>query len=135
MEVETNENIFSQWLNNLDFEFWSTGQHKVGPHDFFEKWAKGEAILLDVRAAEEIDFVTLPFALAIPINQLPKRLNEIPRDKLVATFCSGGDRAGVAFAYLQTLGFDNVRILKATYAQLMEELLPGKLRKLLQGKA
>jgi len=129
------EDIFSQWLNNLDFEFWSTGQHKVAPNGFFEKWAEGKAILLDVRAAQEKDFVALPFALAIPIDELPQRLNEIPRDKLVATFCSGGDRAGVAFAYLQTQGFDNVRILKATYAELMAELLPGKLRKLLQSKA
>ncbi len=129
------EDTFSKWLNNLDFEFWSTGQHKIAPALFFEKWAKGEAVLLDVRAAQEMDFVTLPFALAIPINALPQRLNEIPHDKLVATFCSGGDRAGVAFAYLQTLGFDNVRILKATYAELMGELVPGKLRKLLLSKA
>ena len=129
------ENMFSQWLKNLDFKFWSTNQHKVDPTVFFEKWAKGEAILLDVRAAQEKDFVTLPFALAIPIDELPERLNEIPRDKLVPTFCSGGDRAGVAFAYLQTLGFNNVRILKATYAELMAELLPGKLLKLLQSKA
>ena len=129
------ENMFSQWLDNLDFEFWSTGQHKVTPTAFFEKWTKGEAILLDVRAAQEKDFVTLPFALAIPINELPQRLNEIPRDKLVATFCSGGDRAGVAFAYLQTMGFNNVRILKATYTELMAEFLPGKLRKLIQSKA
>ena len=129
------EDIFSQWLNNLDFEFWSTGQHKVAPTVFFEKWAKGEAILLDVRTAQEKDFVMLPIALTIPIDELSQRLNEIPRDKLVATFCSGGDRAGVAFAYLQTLGFDNVRILKATYTELMAELLPGKLGKLLQSKA
>jgi len=129
------ENTFSQWLSGLDFEYWSTGQHKVNPSVFFEKWAKGEAILLDVRAAQEKDFVMLPIALTIPIDELSQRLNEIPRDKLVATFCSGGDRAGVAFAYLQTLGFDNVRILKATYTELMAELLPGKLRKLLQSKA
>jgi hypothetical protein len=89
------KDIFSQWLNNLDFEFWSTGQHKAVHTVFFEMWAKGEAILLDVRAAQE----------------------------------------GVAFAYLQTQGFDNVRILKATYAELMAELLPGKLRKLLPNKA
>jgi rhodanese-related sulfurtransferase len=129
------EDIFSQWLNKLEFDFWSTGQHKVVPSVFFEKWTKGEAVLLDVRAVQEKEFVALPFALAIPIHELPQRLNEIPHDKLVATFCSGGDRAGVAFAYLRTLGFDNVRILKATYAELMAELLPGKLRKLLQSKA
>ena len=126
------EDIFTQWINKLDFDFWSTGQHKVAPAVFFEKWAKGDAILLDVRAAQEKDFVTLPFALAIPIDELPQHLNEIPRDKMIAAFCSGGDRAGVAFAYLQTQGFDNVRILKATYTELMAELLPGKLRKLLQ---
>ncbi|MEJ2758546.1 MAG: rhodanese-like domain-containing protein [Anaerolineales bacterium] len=129
------QNIFSQWINDLDFEFWSTGQHKVPPKIFLEKWAKGEAVLLDVRADQEKDFVNLPFALAIPINEIPQRLDEIPRDKLVATFCSGGDRAGVAFAYLRTQGFVNVRILKATYAELMSELLPGKLRQILQNKA
>ena len=129
------ENTFSQWLSGLDFEFWSTGQHKIEPPMFFEKWAKGEAILLDVRALDEKEFATFPFALAIPINELPARLPEIPRDKLVATFCSGGDRANVAFAYLRAQGFDNVRIIKATYTELMAELLPGKIRKIIQGKA
>ena len=126
------EDTFSQWMSNLDFDFWSTAQHKTMPAAFLEKWSNGEAVLLDVRASQEKDFVALPFALAIPINELPQRLEEIPHDKLVATFCSGGDRAGVAFAYLQAQGFTNVRILKATYADLMSELVPGKLRKLLQ---
>ena len=129
------DNTFSQWLSGLDFEFWSTGQHKIEPPMFFEKWAKGEAILLDVRALDEKEFATFPFALAIPINELPARLPEIPRDKLVATFCSGGDRANVAFAYLRAQGFDNVRIIKATYTELMAELLPGKIRKIIQSKA
>lgn len=128
------ENQFSQWLSSLDFEFWSTGQHKIDPPVFFEKWAKDEVVLLDLRAPEEKNFVHMPFALAIPINELPSRLNEVPRDKLVAVFCSGGDRSNVAFAYLRTRGFDNVRILKATYTELMAELLPGKIRKVLQTK-
>jgi hypothetical protein len=33
---------FSQWLSGLNFEYWSTGQHKIDPPVFFEKWAKGE---------------------------------------------------------------------------------------------
>ena len=126
---------FTQWMNSLDFDYWSTGQHKIVPNLFFDRWVKGDAILLDVRAKEEKEFILLPFALAIPVDEIANRLDEIPRDKLVATFCSGGDRAGVAFAYLQSHGFNNVRILKATYAELMAELLPGKLRKLLQSKA
>ena len=90
--------------------------------------------MLDVRAQDEKEFAAFPFALAIPIHELPMRLPEIPRDKLVATFCSGGDRANVAFAYLRAQGFDNVRIIKAAYPELMAELLPGKLRKLMQSK-
>ena len=124
------ENSFTQWLQSLDFDYWSTGQHKIMPAAFFEKWAKGNAVLLDVRTDVEREYLTLPFALHIPVNRLPDRLNEIPRDKLVAAFCSGGDRANVAFAYLHAQGFDNVRVFKGGYADLTGELLPGKLRKL-----
>lgn len=128
------ENAFSQWLSGLDFDFWGTSQHAITPPVFFERWAKGEAVLLDVRTTEEKQFVTLPFALAIPVKELPNRLQEVPRDKLVATFCSGGDRSNVAFAYLRSQGFENVKILKATYTELMAELLPGKLYKILKNK-
>ncbi len=128
------ENIFSQWLSGLDFEYWSTGQHKIEAPAFFEKWAKGEAILLDVRAPAEREFMAFPFALEIPINELPARLNEIPRDKLVATFCTAGDRSNVAFAYLHIQGFDNVRIISGGYASVIPELWPGKVRKMIQSK-
>lgn len=128
------ENVFSQWLSGLDFEYWSTGQHKIEAPAFFEKWAKGEAVLLDVRAPEEKGFMSFPFSLEIPINELPARLNEIPRDKLVATFCTAGDRSNVAFAYLRTQGFDNVRIISGGYASVIPELWPGKVRKMIQSK-
>ncbi|GAB4473659.1 MAG: hypothetical protein Kow0088_09120 [Anaerolineales bacterium] len=124
----------SQWLSGLNFEYWSTAQHKVEPSTFFEKWAQGEAVLLDVRAPQELGFIRFPFALEIPINELPSRLNEIPKDKLVVTFCSGGDRANVAFAYLHAQGFENVRILAGGYQSLIPEVMPGKVRKTLQAK-
>lgn len=128
------EDAFASWLRGLDFDYWSTGQHKIIPAAFFERWADEEAVLLDVRTKAEVDHIALPFALHIPVNQLPDRLDEVPRDGLVATFCSSADRAGVAFAYLQAQGFDNVRIFKGGYADLTGELLPGKLRKLLVGR-
>ena len=128
------EDTFSKWLSGRDFEYWSTGQHKIDPPVFFEKWAKGEAVLLDVRAAEEREFLRFPFALEIAVNELPARLNEIPRDKLVVTFCTAGDRSNVAFAYLHAQGFDNVRIISGGYASLIPEVWPGKVRKTLQAK-
>ena len=126
------ENTFTNWLKSLNFDYWSAGRHKIAPEVFSEMWAKGEAVLLDVRAEIESEHVALPFALHIPIDRLPERLDEVPRDKLVATFCSGGDRAAVAYAYLQAQGFENVRIFKGGYVGLMPELQPGKLGKLVK---
>ena len=128
------DDAFSAWLGKLDFDYWSTGQHKIEAAAFFEKWAKGEAVLLDVRAKEERGFLAFPFTLEIPINELPSRLGEIPRDKIVATLCTAGDRSNVAFAYLQTHGFDNARIISGGYAAVIPELWPGKVRKTLQAK-
>ena len=124
------DDTFTTWLNDLDFDYWSTGRHKIMPAVFLEKWAKGEAVLLDVRANDETEFIRFPFALHIPLDELPDRLDEIPRDKLVVAFCSGGDRAAVVFAYLQAHGFENARTMPGGYANLFPELMPGKVRKL-----
>ncbi len=124
------ENIFTNWMKSLNLDYWGTGKHIIMPAAFFEKWAKGEAVLLDVRTEVEREHIALPFALHIPIDRLPECLDEVPRDKLVATFCSGGDRAGVVFAYLHAQGFEDVRIFKGGYTGLMAELQPDKLRKL-----
>ena len=126
------QTAFDEWMRSLTFDYWSTGQHKIEPAAFMEKWARGEAVLLDVRDEAETEFISFPFALHIPIYQLPDRLDEIPRDKLVATFCSGGDRANVAFAYLHAKGFDNVRIIRTGYPNLFPALMPDKVRKLKQ---
>ncbi|HEY61650.1 MAG TPA: hypothetical protein G4N95_03280 [Anaerolineae bacterium] len=88
--------------------------------------------MLDVCSDVETEYIALPFGLYIPIDELHNHLYEVPHDKLVGTFCSGGDRAGVSFAFLRTHGYDNAFILKVTYTELMKELLPGKIRKLLQ---
>ncbi len=126
------KDTLASWLTTRSFDHWSTGQHKIMPEAFFKKWANDEAVLLDVRYPLEVEHMQLPFALHIPINELPRRLDDIPRDKIVATFCSGGDRAAVAYAYLQAQGFENVRIFKGGYTALTAELMPGKLRKLVK---
>jgi hypothetical protein len=44
------------------------------------------------------------FALHIAINELPDRLDEIPRDKFIITMCLTGFRAAMAYAFLGTPG-------------------------------
>ena len=120
---------FDKWLRALDLSFWGTAQHKVTPQQFFERQQSEGAVLLDVRSPEEADYLALPFALHIPIAELPDRWQEVPSDRLVATFCSSATRATVAWVYLQLKGLDKVRILDAHYPDLTAELKPGKVYK------
>ena len=120
---------FDEWLAGLDLSFWGTAQHKVMPSQFFELQANEGAVLLDLRSPEESGYLALPFAMHIPIHELPDRWQEVPADRLVATFCSSVTRAVVAWVYLQLKGLDKVRILDARYPELTAELKPGKVYK------
>jgi len=123
---------FDQWLKELDLSYWGTAQHKVTPAQFFERQESEGAVLLDLRSPEEASQLAFPFALHIPINELPDRLDEIPSDKLVATFCSSATRAVVGWTFLQLKGFEKARILDAHYQELTAELKPGKIYKRIQ---
>ena len=130
------EKTFDDWLATLDLEFWGTAQHKVTPVQFFERWRNGEeVIMLDIRSAEEAAHLAFPFALHIPFHEFPDRWQEIPADRLVGIFCSSGVRAAIGYAYLQLKGLENVRILDARYADLVAELKPGKVHKLVKSRS
>lgn len=126
---------FDTWLEGLNLSYWGTGQHKITAAQLSEKWRNGEqAVVLDTRSPEEAQYVNLPFALHIPIAELPHRWQEVPKDVAVAIFCSSGVRSAIAYAYLQLKGLANVRILEGNYEGLVMEFAPGKLKKLLEGK-
>lgn len=57
--------------------------------ELMEQARRGEVFVLDVRPGIEFDFAHLPYARSIPVNELKKRVNEIPRDKPVVAYCRG----------------------------------------------
>jgi len=59
-------------------------------------------------------------------------MNEVPKDRPVAVFCSAGIRAAIVYAYLRIMGFEQVRILVGGYPDLMEQARPGPLWKRLK---
>jgi rhodanese-related sulfurtransferase len=119
-----------KWLSGLDFEFWGTVQHKVSPAEFVPRMKSEGAVMLDLRADPELEYITFPFALHIPVHELVERWQEVPSDRLVGLFCSSGYRAGVALTYLQAQGLTNVRILEGGYGALVAEFGPPKILKL-----
>lgn len=70
----------------------------------------------------------------IPINKIPDRICEIPKEKLVAVFCPANVRSSIVYAYLLSKGFSNVRILEGGYAALTEALKPGKMLNMLKSQ-
>ncbi len=50
---------------------------------------QGEVIVIDVRPADEFAAGHLPFARSIPVAELKKRLNELPRNKHIVAYCRG----------------------------------------------
>ena len=50
---------------------------------------KGEIVVLDVRPAEEYLAAHLPFARSIPLDELRKRMSELPKDRAVVAYCRG----------------------------------------------
>ncbi len=125
------EDVFDAWLSALDLDFWGTGRHKITLEQLLSALEQGDApLVLDVRTDEERRYWALPFALAIPLHELPARWQELPHERLIAAFCPGKIRASVAYAYLQSKGLDNVRILDARATELVEAFKPGPVRKL-----
>lgn len=112
-------------ISGLDLENLVKNEPKITLDAFLEKWKAGEAVLLDVRTKEEQELTPLTaFGIHIPINELPERLNEIPKDRLVCTLCPGKVRATIAMCYLLTEGFENVRVLAATPSEIVDRVKP-----------
>ena len=67
--------------------------------------------LLDVRTQDEFALGSLPGAVNIPLDELRDRMSELPKDRMIYTFCAVVLRGYLAYRILTQLGFDKVRIL------------------------
>ncbi|MGH7333449.1 MAG: MBL fold metallo-hydrolase [Candidatus Rokuibacteriota bacterium] len=64
--------------------------------------------LLDVRFPGERAMASIPGSIGIPLDQLPERLGEIPRQVPVAVYCQSGLRSSTATSLLEQAGFADV---------------------------
>ena len=64
--------------------------------------------LLDVRRHDEVAQGSLPGAIHIFLGDLEDRVDELPDDRPVTTFCGSGRRAIIAASILKRHGLDEV---------------------------
>ena len=102
-KIMAQEKSLESYLLNYDYE--SRLEMKINSEELKELINKGEAILIDIRFEEEYKSWNMPFAKNIPLSELPKRLNEIDKSKIIVTACPHKDRAIIAMVYLQTKGY------------------------------
>ena len=83
------------------------------PRDELERLIKKDgAVLIDVRPAIEYASGHLPGAVSVPVDELPERLKELPRDRRIIAYCRGAYCffADEAVALLREHGFDAHRL-------------------------
>ncbi len=81
----------------------------ISPDQLAIRLAEAEPLLLlDVRNRAEYAAEHIPDSLHIPYGDLGERIEELPRDRAIATICRGGKRSGLAASILQREGFVDV---------------------------
>jgi rhodanese-related sulfurtransferase len=81
---------------------------ELDPRDVYDSAQTGTGVVLDVREPEELQQVAVNEAIHVPLNSLPSRVSEIPRDRNVYVICQVGQRSAMATQFLRELGYDRV---------------------------
>ena len=81
----------------------------VSPEEAYSMVAKHDSLyLLDVRTPGEYQQARLEGASLIPIDQLLKRLPELPKDRPILVYCAVGSRSAQVVNYLARQGYPEV---------------------------
>ncbi|MEQ1861377.1 MAG: MBL fold metallo-hydrolase [Chthoniobacteraceae bacterium] len=85
----------------------------------------GEApLVLDVRTPGEWTKQHIDGALHVPLPSLPRRLEQIPRDRALAVMCGSGYRSSIAASLLMANGFTKLQNVMGGMAAFLEADCP-----------
>lgn len=83
---------------------------EITPVQAYAKYQQG-IFFLDVRTQEEWNQFHLAKSTLIPLDQLPNRLTELPKDQEIVVVCLSGHRSQSGVTILQKAGFKHVSYL------------------------
>ena len=66
----------------------SDGVRRVTVSELNEALEKGEAVAVDVRGSVDYDLGHIKGARSVPLGLVAERAKELPRDKLIVTYCA-----------------------------------------------
>ena len=80
----------------------------LGPKTDYQSLVRNGAQIIDVRTRNEFAGGHLKGSVNIPLQELPKKLNQIKKDKPVIVCCASGARSASAKSLLKSKGFPDV---------------------------
>lgn len=80
---------------------------EISVSEAYTKYQQG-AFFIDVRTQEEWNEYHAPNTSLIPLDQLPARLNELPKDREIVVVCRSGNRSAQGRDILLGAGFTQV---------------------------
>jgi rhodanese-related sulfurtransferase len=87
-----------------------TGVAHISAAQAYQKFQQG-AFFLDVRYQEEWDQVHITSSTLIPLDELPNKLSELPKDRDIVVVCLSGHRSEEGVSILQKAGFSRATCL------------------------
>jgi len=100
--VYPNDGQLEKYISTFDYE--ARVEMKIDSKWLIALLEEGEAQLIDIRFSEEYAAWKVGPSINIPLNELPHRLMEIDKTKVVVTACPHKDRAIIAMTYLRSKG-------------------------------
>src|SRR5499426_3407078 len=105
----------------------SVNEWEITPVDLKKKLDAGETpFILDVREPNEYQINRIPGSTLIPLGELPRRYQELPRDREIVTQCKMGGRSAKAQDFLKSVGFTNVKNLKGGILEWIDKVDPSQ---------
>lgn len=95
-----------------EFAVGDAGQALLSRGDLERLMERDDPFVIDVRPRIEYEHGHLPGAVSLPLEELPARLGELPRDRLIVAYCRGAYClfADEAVALLRRSGYNAVRL-------------------------
>ena len=100
---------------------------EITPVELKKKLDAGETpFILDVREPNEYQINKIPGSTLIPLGELPRRYQELPKDRQIVTQCKIGGRSAKAQDFLKTVGFTDVLNLKGGILKWIDDVDPSQ---------
>ena len=96
---------FENYLKAFDYQ--ERSNMKIGIPEMLQLYKQDMVQIIDIRFREEHQAYSFGFIRHIPINELPDRLGELDKSKLIVTVCPHYDRAELARTFLTLKGYQS----------------------------